>query len=136
MARGPIAPRVRDVARSRGAGQGSIRAVEQRSSRESRGPAGPLVKTVLLAITHLPGAPSGCRADGRAHVAINAIKDRAYSSRRNRRYLRRRQIKHTIPEPKNQRANCYRRGSMGGRPVGFDKTIYKRRTKLSERSMR
>jgi hypothetical protein len=28
--------------------------------------------------------------------------DKAYSSRRNRRYLRRRQIKHTIPEPKDQ----------------------------------
>lgn len=53
--------------------------------------------------------------------------DKACSSRRNRRYLRRRQIKHTIPEPKNQRDNRQRRGSNGGRPVGFDKTIYKRR---------
>ncbi|MFJ3079446.1 IS5 family transposase [Streptomyces halstedii] len=52
--------------------------------------------------------------------------DKAYSSRRNRRYLRRRQIKHTIPEPKNQRANRQARGSKGGRPAGFDKTIYKR----------
>ena len=41
--------------------------------------------------------------------------DKAYSPRRNRRYLRRRQIKHTIPEPKNQRANRQRRGSKGGR---------------------
>ncbi len=31
--------------------------------------------------------------------------DKAYSSRRNRRHLRRRQIKHTIPEPRDQRAN-------------------------------
>jgi hypothetical protein len=31
--------------------------------------------------------------------------DKAYSSRRNRRYLRRRRIKHTVPEPKDQRAN-------------------------------
>jgi len=31
--------------------------------------------------------------------------DEAYSSRRNRRYLRRRQIKHTIPEPRHQRAH-------------------------------
>ncbi|WP_240167899.1 IS5 family transposase [Streptomyces noursei] len=47
--------------------------------------------------------------------------DKAYSSRRNRRYLRRRQIKHTIPEPKNQRANRQRRGSSrGGRPAGFE----------------
>ncbi|MGX5210246.1 IS5 family transposase [Streptomyces violaceus] len=56
--------------------------------------------------------------------------DKAYSSRCNRRYLRRRQIKHTIPEPKNQRANRQRRGSKGGRPAGFDKTIYKRRNEV------
>ncbi|QUC63479.1 IS5 family transposase [Streptomyces sp. A2-16] len=56
--------------------------------------------------------------------------DRAYSSRRNRRYLRRRQIKHTIPEPKNQRANRRHKGSRGGRPAGFDRTIYKRRNEV------
>ncbi|MFE6887310.1 IS5 family transposase [Streptomyces sp. NPDC057694] len=56
--------------------------------------------------------------------------DKAYSSRRNRRYLRRRQVKHTIPEPKNQRANRQARGSRGGRPAGFDKTIYKRRNEV------
>ncbi|MFG2653494.1 IS5 family transposase [Streptomyces sp. NPDC048436] len=56
--------------------------------------------------------------------------DKAYSSRRNRRYLRRRQIKHTIPEPKDQRANRQRRGSSGGRPTAFDKTIYKRRNEV------
>ncbi|MER6324777.1 IS5 family transposase [Streptomyces coelicoflavus] len=56
--------------------------------------------------------------------------DKAYSSRRNRRYLRRRQIKHTIPEPGSQRANRKRRGSRGGRPTGFDKTIYKRRNEV------
>jgi transposase len=37
---------------------------------------------------------------------------------------------HTIPEPKNQRANRKRRGSKGGRPAGFDKTIYKRRNEV------
>ena len=42
--------------------------------------------------------------------------DKAYSSRRNRCYLRRRQIKHTIPEPKNQRANRQRRGSKAADP--------------------
>ncbi|MFI1973424.1 transposase [Streptomyces cinnamoneus] len=56
--------------------------------------------------------------------------DRAYSSRRNRRYLRRRQIKHTIPEPKNQRANRQRRGSAGGRPCGFDRSTYHRRNEV------
>jgi transposase len=56
--------------------------------------------------------------------------DKAYSSRRNRRYLRRRHIKHTIPEPRDQRANRKRRGSKGGRPAGFDNTIYKRRSEV------
>ncbi|MEU7434833.1 IS5 family transposase [Streptomyces sioyaensis] len=60
--------------------------------------------------------------------------DRAYGSRRNRRYLRRRQIKHTIPEPANQRANRQRRGSEGGRPTGFDRQVYRRR-KETERTI-
>ncbi len=51
-----------------------------------------------------------------------------------RRYLRRRQIKHTIPEPANQRASRQRRGSAGGRPTGFDKGIYRRRNE-AERTM-
>ncbi|MFJ8770534.1 IS5/IS1182 family transposase, partial [Streptomyces clavifer] len=53
-----------------------------------------------------------------------------YSSRRIRRYLRRRQIKHTIPEPRDQRANRQRRGSKGGRPTGFDREIYRRRNEV------
>lgn len=56
--------------------------------------------------------------------------DKAYSSRRNRSHLRRRQIKHTIPEPRDQRANRKRRGSRGGRPTGFDKELYKRRNEV------
>ncbi len=56
--------------------------------------------------------------------------DKAYSSRRNRRHLRRRQIKHTIPEPRDQRANRQRRGNQGGRPTGFDKTVYRRRNEV------
>lgn len=56
--------------------------------------------------------------------------DKAYSSRRNRRYLRRSQIKHTIPEPKDQRADRRRRGSKGGRPTGFNREIYRRRDEV------
>lgn len=56
--------------------------------------------------------------------------DKAYSSRRNRSYLRHRHIRHTIPERKDQRANRQRRGSAGGRPTGFDKTMYKRRNEV------
>ncbi|KJY26438.1 transposase [Streptomyces sp. NRRL S-444] len=56
--------------------------------------------------------------------------DKVCSSRRNRRYLRRRQIKHTMPDRKDQRANRRRRGSAGGRPTGFDQTIYQRRNEV------
>lgn len=56
--------------------------------------------------------------------------DKAYSSRRNRRYLRRRRIRHTIPEPKDQRANRRRRGREGGRPAGFDRDHYRRRNEV------
>ncbi|MFE3282526.1 IS5 family transposase [Streptomyces sp. NPDC059233] len=56
--------------------------------------------------------------------------DKAYSSRHNRSHLRRRQIKHTIPEPRDQRANRKRRGSKGGRPTGFDHELYKRRNEV------
>ncbi|WP_420716620.1 transposase [Streptomyces sp. H27-H1] len=45
-------------------------------------------------------------------------------------YLRRRQNKHTIPEPQNQRANRQRRGSKGGRPTGLDKALYQRRNEV------
>ena len=48
--------------------------------------------------------------------------DKAYSSRSNRRYLRRRQISHTIPEPQNQRANRRRRGSAGGGPPALTRS--------------
>lgn len=56
--------------------------------------------------------------------------DKAYSSRRNRRYLRRRQIQHTIPERRDQRANRRRRGSRGGRPTAFDRDRYARRNEV------
>ncbi|SCD98688.1 Transposase DDE domain-containing protein [Streptomyces sp. SolWspMP-5a-2] len=55
--------------------------------------------------------------------------DKANSSRRNRRYLRRRDIRHTIPEPQDQRSSR-RTGSDGGRPVGFDRDRYRRRNEV------
>jgi transposase len=41
--------------------------------------------------------------------------------------LRSRKIPHVIPEPRDQQANRARRGSRGGRPVGFDLNDYKHR---------
>ncbi|WP_412074591.1 IS5 family transposase [Streptomyces sp. col6] len=56
--------------------------------------------------------------------------DKAYRSRRNRRYLRRRHIRHTIPEPKDQRANRRRKGRVGGRPTGCEHDHYRRRNEV------
>ncbi|UKY48132.1 IS5 family transposase [Streptomyces inhibens] len=54
--------------------------------------------------------------------------DRAYSSRRNRRHLRRRQIEHTIPEPPTSGPTV---GGAVARaaapPPGFNREVYRRR---------
>ncbi|MFC5958038.1 IS5 family transposase [Streptomyces pratens] len=53
--------------------------------------------------------------------------DKAYGSRANRTYLRKRGISCTIPEKRDQIANRKKRGSHGGRPPKFDKADYKER---------
>lgn len=53
--------------------------------------------------------------------------DKAYSSRGNRAYLRRRGIKAVIPEPADQAGHRKNRGQRGGRPVGYDEAEYKGR---------
>jgi transposase len=55
------------------------------------------------------------------------LADKAYSSRANRAYLRRRGIAATIPEPADQIRNRKRRGSTGGRPPTFCPETYKQR---------
>ncbi|WP_241778910.1 IS5 family transposase [Streptomyces sp. AcH 505] len=55
------------------------------------------------------------------------LADKAYTSRSNRRYLRRRGIPHTIPERLDQRRHRKNRGSQGGRPTSFDSERYKKR---------
>jgi transposase len=55
------------------------------------------------------------------------LADKAYSSRRNRAYLRRRRIKCTIPVKDDQAAHRRKRGAKGGRPPVFDPDIYKQR---------
>lgn len=57
----------------------------------------------------------------------HVLADKAYTSRENRRYLRRRGISHTIPERLDQRRHRRNRGSRGGRPTGFDRERYKKR---------
>ncbi|MDQ0808390.1 transposase [Streptomyces sp. B3I7] len=53
--------------------------------------------------------------------------DKAYGSGANRAYLRKRGIRCTIPEKRDQTANRKKRGSHGGRPPKFDKDDYKQR---------
>jgi hypothetical protein len=53
--------------------------------------------------------------------------DKAYSSKKNRAYLRKRKIKAVIPEKSDQRANRRKLGAKGGRPPGFDAVLYKDR---------
>ena len=61
-----------------------------------------------------------CRPD-------RVLGDKAYSSRANRAYLRRRGISATIPEPADQIGNRRRRGSAGGRPPTFCPETYTQR---------
>lgn len=53
--------------------------------------------------------------------------DKAYSSKANRTYLRRRRITAVIPEKSDQQANRKKKGAAGGRPVGFDPERYRQR---------
>jgi transposase len=53
--------------------------------------------------------------------------DKAYGSRGNRAYLRRRGIRCTIPEKADQVRNRKNKGRHGGRPPAFDPGLYKQR---------
>lgn len=66
-----------------------------------------------------PGRPR-CRPD-------RVLADKAYSSRANRAYLRRRGIRAVIPNKADQLANRRARGRRGGRPPAFDPAAYRAR---------
>lgn len=53
--------------------------------------------------------------------------DKAYSSRKDRAYLRRRGIKAVISEPRDQAAKREKKGRVGGRPVTCDPDLYRER---------
>jgi transposase len=55
------------------------------------------------------------------------LADKAYSSKANRAYLRRRGITATIPVKEDQAAHRRAKGSRGGRPPTFDPVAYKQR---------
>ncbi|MFF9566231.1 IS5 family transposase [Streptomyces sp. NPDC014685] len=65
---------------------------------------------------------------GRPRVRPDRVRaDKAYASRKNRAYLRRRGIRCTIPTKADQARNRKKRGSRGGRPPGFSAEDYKAR---------
>ncbi|BDB63289.1 IS5 family transposase [Rhodococcus sp. RDE2] len=65
---------------------------------------------------------------GRARTRPDRVlADKAYSSRANRDYLRQRGIRATIAIPSDQLAHRRNRGSDGGRPPAFDRTVYRQR---------
>ncbi|GAA2403804.1 IS5 family transposase [Streptomyces coeruleofuscus] len=53
--------------------------------------------------------------------------DKAYASRRNRAYLRRRGVRCTIPDKADQARNRRKQGPRGGRPPAFDPVDYRER---------
>ncbi|WP_375256794.1 IS5 family transposase [Streptomyces sp. MNP-20] len=83
---------------------------------------GPRFERVLSQIS-VPRSGVGRPRSRPDHV----LADKAYTSRKNRRYLRRRGIRHTIPERLDQQRHRRNRGSRGGRPTGFDSERYKKR---------
>ena len=81
----------------------------------------PQFRTVLEKI-RVPGSV------GRPRTRPDAVAaDKAYSSKANRAYLRKRGIKAVIPEKRDQAANRRKKGGRGGRPVSHDTELYKER---------
>jgi len=70
-------------------------------------------------------------ASERTHAGpadVRLLADKAYSHPSTRRGLRKRRVKHTIPEKSDQIARRKAKGSAGGRPPAFNPRIYKRRS--------
>jgi putative transposase len=61
------------------------------------------------------------------HRPAHLLADKAYSHPSTRRELRRRRLRHTIPERSDQVQHRQAKGSAGGRPPAFDPRLYRRR---------
>ncbi len=84
---------------------------------------GPQLERVLEQVS-VPRPGAGRPRTRPGHV----LADEAYTSvLEERRHLRRRGIRHTIPERLDQQRHRKNRGSRGGRPTGFDSERYKKR---------
>jgi transposase len=82
---------------------------------------------VLLDRVRIP-RPGGI---GRPRTRLHSLTgDKAYSSRANRTLLRRRGIKATIAQPRDQVTHRRAKGRRGGRPPAFDPVRYRRRNQI------
>jgi transposase len=79
--------------------------------------------TTVLGRIRVP-RPAGGRPRTRPE---RVLADKAYSSKANRSYLRRRGIRCTIPVKADQAENRRKKGSRGGRPPVFEQSIYRQR---------
>src|SRR5439155_6518070 len=80
----------------------------------------------------LRSAPAGSRAPRPGAGPPRArpgrvLGDKAYASRANRAYLRRRGIRCTIPQKADQARHRKNKGRTGGRPPTFNPQLYKQR---------
>ena len=67
---------------------------------------------------------TACRQQGEGGRDFRLLADKAYSHPSTRNELRSRKIKHTIPQRSDQIARRKAKGSIGGRPPGFDAALY------------
>jgi putative transposase len=64
------------------------------------------------------------------HRPAHLLADKAYSHPSTRRELRRRRLRHTIPERSDQVQHRQAKGSAGGRPPAFDPQLYRQRNTI------
>ena len=81
----------------------------------------------LPALLPLVDGYFGAEATADAVGDVRLLADKAYSHPSTRTALRKRRIKHTIPERDDQVTRRKAKGSAGGRPPSFDGEIYKQR---------
>lgn len=64
------------------------------------------------------------------HRLAHLLADKAYSHPSTRQQLRRRRLRHTIPERSDQVKHRQAKGSAGGRPPAFDPQLYRQRNTI------
>ncbi|MFH9862883.1 transposase [Streptomyces sp. NPDC017202] len=95
--------------------------LEERGGRPDTGC--PVGREQVTGSISVPGVGPGRARTRPDHV----VADQGYGSRKIRSSLRRRGIAHPIPERVDQILGRPNRGTRGGRPPGFDRSLYRRR---------